>query len=137
MIMNKQTLRWLRAWSALAAVIVVAILLSRRYHFGFVAELVIYTCVALALVWARSVRKRSPPETRAIVDRRRIGPIQKYLIPGGAIAFCAGILWIPIFANAVPNSNLGAALLFGPSFGLIVVGSVAIGFRFYIWIVAD
>ena len=136
--MSRQTLRRVRVWTVLAVIIVVAVLLSRRYHFGFVAELMIYVGGAVTLILVRSVRKkRSPPETRTIVDRRRTGPIERYLLPGGAIALLAGIVWPVAFAHLVPNSNLGAALLFGPSFGLIVLGGVAIGFRVYIWILAD
>jgi hypothetical protein len=137
MIMSRQTLRWVLAWTVLAVAVVVAVLWSKNHHLGLVAQLVIFVVGVLTLVRGRTVLKRFPPERRITVDRRRIGLIERYLVPGGVISFVAGLAWMLAFARLIPDSKLGVAFLFGPSIALVVLGCVAIWFRVIIWLFGD
>jgi hypothetical protein len=130
-------MRWIVAWGILAAAILAVISFGGHFALGQIASLLIFVAAAATLVLVRPVMKRFPPERRITFNHSRTTPIQKYLLPVGAVSIVAAFAWVMTLARSVPNSQTGVVILFFPSIALLAVGVAAIAFRVYIWFFGD
>jgi hypothetical protein len=107
--------------------------LGKHLQFGQAVSAIVFVVGAVTLILVRPALSRAPPSRRISIAHPQGPAFRRFLLPVGAIAIGAAFVWVIAFATAVPDSNAGIAILFGPSITLLIVGVSAIAFRVYVW----
>lgn len=132
--MNKRNLGlWVIVWVAVAAATTVAtssLHIAGASLFGFVATFLLSTsAVSGARRWLTMYKASLGDSSSKIPTTLR----SKLLIPCGMFSVAAGFTWLILMMRSVPDTDAGALILFGPTFGLIILGIAMITAKVLIW----
>jgi len=133
--MNRQLHFWLLILGSVAVSAGPAWLLARYLHNSPVLSWGGLLLAVICILFARSYVRRFPPEQSGTFPvGRRFMLLQKWAVIAGFVMVPASVLWVVFGFTYVPNTEVGAILLFGPFFVLLLGGAGLILFAVIGWI---